>query len=239
MNEEELKATIGEAAFNAMSAEARASLITKFANAGKQAKDEGGKKTGKKAAASDDDGEEDDEEEDDGDSGDLHAKAKKARRAADERQNETRVLEDALRFNLGVQDFVKSNADLLPEATKEILEAAEKEKYDSATEKASALKKAFIDAFFEIQANVELLTTAQKRALDDYGKLTVNGKKARAHSIFENILEPTLETLRKVKKAEELGKARSGFASSNKVEDAYKARLISGAKKAFFGEKGA
>jgi hypothetical protein len=127
----------------------------------------------------------------------------------------------------------------MPNEIQEILTAAEKEKYDSATEKASAIKRAFIESFFAVQDNVDLLTTAQKATLDDYLKLTKNGKEAKAETVFENLFEPALETLKKVKKAEELGKARSGYASSSKVEDGYKARLMSGSKKTYLGEKGA
>ncbi len=232
MDEEELKVTIGEAAFNAMSAEARTALLGKFSKS-KDEDDEEEKPKGKKTAKARDD----DEEEDDEDEG-LRSKAIKARKASDDSKAQTKTLENALKFNLGVTDFVKNHADILPNEIQEILKVAEKETYDSATEKASALKKAFIESFFAVQSNVELLTTAQKVALDDFQKLTKNGKESKAEAIFENLLEPALETLKKVKKAEELGKARSGFASSNKVQDGYKARLISGSRKAYLGEKG-
>jgi hypothetical protein len=171
--------------------------------------------------------------------GGLRDKAAKEREDAEARKTETKRLEGALRFNMGLSDFVKTNADIIPAEMTEILKVSEKEKYDSAIEKASALKKAFVESFFAVQSNVDLLTSSQKAALDDWGKLTKNGKEAKAETIFENLFEPALETLKKVKKAEELGKAQSGFANSSKTEDGYKARLMASSKKTYLGEKGA
>lgn len=210
MNEDELKATIGEAAFNAMTPESRAALLGKFTP---PKKEEPPKKK-------------DDEEADDEDESDLRTKAAKGKQSAEEKALETRSIEGALKFNLGVQDFVKTNSDLLPSEIGEILKTAEKETYDSAIEKAGAMKSAFIQAFFSVQENVDALTASQKTQLDDFLKLTKTGKEAKAASIYENIFEPALETLRKVKKAVELGKARNGFATGNAVQDGYKQRLM-------------
>ncbi len=246
MNEEELKELVGEKAFDAMSADQRSALIAKYSKSKDDdeggGKGKGGKKDDKKSKSRADD-EEDDSDQDDEDDSDqddgLRGKAAKNRRDQEDRKTETKRLEGALKFNLSLGDFMKSNGDLMPSEIQEILKTAEKEKYDSAIEKASAIKRAFVESFFAVAENVELLTTAQKAALDDYSKLTKNGKEAKAEVIFENLFEPALETLKKVKKAEELGKARSGFASGSKVEDQYKARLQAGSRKTYLGEKGA
>lgn len=229
MNEEELKALIGETAFKAMNDDQKKAALAKFAAPKPEPEPKPEPKGGKK------DDEEDDEEDD------LRRKAAKGRQTNEEKIAETRSIEGALKFNLGVQDFVKSNADLLPSEIQDILKTAEKESYDSAIEKSSAIKSSFIQSFFEIEANREALTAAQKVQLDDFLKLTKTGKESKASAIYENIFEPALETLRKVKKAEELGKSRSGLASGNAVMDGYKNRLVSGAKKTHLGvnEKGA
>lgn len=222
MNEQELKATIGEAAFKAMSAEQVKATLDKFQ---KPAPKEEPKPEPK------DDKKEKHEET-------LRDKASKEKQTEDEKKAEMAGIEKALTFNLTAQDFVKQNADLLPNDIGEILKIADKEKYDTAMQKAKAVKTAFIQSFFSVQSNVELLTAHQKSALDDYLKLTKNGKEDKAVFIFENIFEPAFETLKKVKKAEELGKSRSGLAASSKVEDGYKARLMASSRKTHLNEKG-
>lgn len=181
-----------------------------------------------------DDSEGDDQnEEDDG----LRGKARKARDADNEAKDKERHLESALQFNMQVSNFVKENKDILPAEIEDILRASEKEKYDSAFERSNAVKSAFIQSFFSVQANVDLLTAAQKRSIDEYLKLTKNGREQKAEFVFENVFEPALELLKRIKKAEEVGRARSGFSSGTGIENKYKERLIAGSKKTYLGEK--
>ncbi len=228
MNEEELKALVGDKAFEAMTPEQRTAAIAKFSPPKEDPKDKGGKedpKGGKK--------------DDDGQGDDLREKVRKEKEAKESKDGEIKGIEKALAFNMGVESFVKTNVDILPAEIGDLLRAAEKEKYDTAAEKSGAIKSAFIQSFFAVQSNVDLLTPNQKAVLDDYLKLTKNGKEQKAAQVYENIFEPALETLKRVKKAEELGKARAGFASSSKAEDGYKARLMAGSRKAYLNEKGA
>lgn len=181
----------------------------------------------------------DDEEEDDSEDDDLRVKARKHREREEGRVADQRRLEGALKFNLGLTEFVKANVDLLPKEVQDIVRLSEKERYDSALDKASALKAAIIDAFFQVQSNLDSLTPGQKGTLDDYLKLSKNGRETKAESIFENIFEPALETMKKVKKAEELGKGKAGFGTSSKGEEDYKNRLMQTSRKTYLGEKGA
>lgn len=236
MNEEELKALVGDKAFEAMTAEQRTAAIGKYSTAGKAALEKAEKEKADKEKA---DKEKADKEKNKTQDDDLNDKVKKEKDAAAAKAGELKGIEKALQFNMSVEKIVKDNGDVLPSEMGDLLKAAEKEKYDSAGEKAAAIKTAFIKSFFAVQANVDLLTSAQKTALDDYLKLTKNGKEEKAAEIYENIFEPALETLKKVKKAEELGKARGGFATSSKVEDAYKQKLMAGSRKMYLNEKGA
>jgi hypothetical protein len=198
-------------------------------------KDKSKKKKSSKGKKKDDD-EEDDDEEDEGE--DLRDKARRQRDESTRRAAETKTLEKALKFNFSIGEFVKSNSDLLPSEIPEILKASERETYDSEVEKASAVKTGFIQSFFAVQSNLDLLTENQKKTWEDYCKLTKSGKEQKAAEIYENLFEPAFEILRRVKKAEDVGKARGGFGKSSKVEDSYKDRLIAGAKKTYLGEKG-
>ncbi len=237
MDENQFKAMVGEAAFNAMSAEQRTSAIKMYTDAkGANDKDKDKDKDkgkGKGKESEDDDSEEDDED----DSKDLRKTVAKGKQSDAEKKAELRRIEGTLKFNMGVEGFVKDNADILPAEIPEILKAAAKETYDSESDKAAAVRSAIVQSFFSVQDNVNLLTANQKTALDDYLKLTKNGKEQKADNVYENLFEPALETLRRVRKAEEVGKARTGIASGSKVEDAYKKRLMDNSKKNYLGDK--
>lgn len=153
------------------------------------------------------------------------------------RDTDTKALEAALMFNLTSSEFIKANESLLPKEVGDIFKAAEKENYSSATEKANATKAAIIQSFFSMQANVDMLTENQKVILSDYLKLTKGGKEEKARQIYENLFEPTLESLKRIKKAEELSRSRNGFKNSSQIDEQYKEKLMSGSRKHYLGEK--
>jgi hypothetical protein len=164
----------------------------------------------------------------------------RAKNESDEKEKaKLKGIESAMRFNLSIGDFVKANADVLPSDVEKVIKEAEKENYDSAVERARALKVPIIKAFFDVQANLELLTDTQKTQLGDYQKLTKAGREERADYIYENLLEPALGTMKKLKKAEEVGRARSGLAPGGKAEEDYRNRLVEGSRKFYLGDKGA
>jgi len=179
-------------------------------------------------------------DDDDGDDGDdLRNKAKNQNQKAEEGAKETKKIETALQFNLGVDDFVKKNVDLLPKEVADIVKVAHKETYDSAVAKASAIKTSVIQSYFSVESNLEALTKSQKHSLDDYLKLTKTGKEEKAAEIYANIFEPALETIRKIKKAEELGRSKAGFASDDDSDSAYRDKLIKGSRKTYLNERDA
>lgn len=183
--------------------------------------------------------EEENDDEDEDDDKDLSAKARKEREEKASKQTETKKLENALKFNLSVQQFVKDHKDILPGEIEGILKQADKETYDSAIEKANGLKSGMIKEFFAVQANLDMLTASHKSQIEDYLKLSQKGKEDKAEAVFENIFEPALETIKKVKKAEEIGKASGGYGTGSKSENAYKEKLMNISKKTHLGEKGA
>lgn len=180
----------------------------------------------------------DEDEGDDEDDKDLLDKVRNKKQKASNEKDDISKIESAVEFNHGVASFVKENSDLLPEEISDLIEEAQKEKYDKPTQKATALKLAIIKSYFEIQDNVDGLTKGQKKHLDDFEKLTKTGKEDRADYIFENIFEPAFEGRKKVKKAEELNRANSGFYKGNDAEEAYKKRMIQNSRQQFLGEKG-
>lgn len=169
-----------------------------------------------------------------GDDDDLRTKARKASEAADKSSGNARALEAAIRFNVDAPNFLKNNAALLPKDITDIFKAADAEKFETAIEKDAAIKAGIIQSFFSVQANLDLLTPGLKSSLEDYLKLTKNGKQEKAQAIYDSIFEPAFDTLRRVKKAEALNK---GFGTPGGSEDAYKNKLMGLSKKHYLGEK--
>lgn len=163
---------------------------------------------------------------------DLLKKAKDQKDADDRKISDAKALEAAIKFDLKAPEFIKTNASLLPKNAEDIFKAANKETYSSAIEKDAAIKSGLIQSFFEVQANLDLLTASQKNQLDEYLKLTKTGKQDKAQLVYDSIFEPTFEMLKRVKKAETLNK---GFGSG--TDDLYKNKLMNGSKKHYLGEK--
>ena len=169
---------------------------------------------------------------------DLREKAIKEKKDLEDKSASTKEIESALKFEISLESFVKDNVDVLPSEIGDIVRIASKESFDSAVQKAGVIKTSILQSFFAVQANVDLLTTNQKSRLDDYLKLTKNGKEQKAKDIFEDIFEPALRLKKEILKAEELGKSKAGLGSSSKEEDEYKNKLINVSRKAHLGEKG-
>jgi hypothetical protein len=164
----------------------------------------------------------------------LADKAKKEAQAKTKKESDNKALEAAIAFNLKSEDWLKQNASLLPKGVSEIFSAAEKENYDSPIEKDSAIKAGIIKSFFEVQANLDLLTPSLKSELEDYLKLSKNGKQEKAQEVYRIIFEPAFEYLRKQKKTEALKK---GFHEETDMETAYKERMMKLSRQHFLGEK--
>jgi hypothetical protein len=167
----------------------------------------------------------------------LNDKVRLERESTDKKTQESKLLESALTFNLTSTDFLKQNESVLPKDISDIFKAADREKYDSAIHKANATKAAIVQSFFSQQSNVDYLTDSQKNALADYQKLTKNGKEEKAKEIYENLFEPALSTLKRVKKAEELARANQGFGGNTDSDQAYKEKLQKMAEQKLFRGK--
>ena len=153
----------------------------------------------------------------------LEEKARLEREKKEKDSESSKKLEGALKFTLGSSDFMKNNAALLPKTIEGIFEQANKENYDSAIDKSTAIKVGIVSEFFAQQSNLDLLTESQKLMLEQFKNLSKTVKQERVDGVYDSIFEPTLEALRKIKRAESLQK---GLKESNGDEDAYKNRLI-------------
>ncbi len=177
--------------------------------------------------------EDDTDESDEDDTDDLVTKAKKTKENEAKDASKTKQLEAALKFQLGAAEWLKTNQALLPKDIGDIFKAAEKENYQDAIERDQAIKAGIIQSFFGVQANHDLLTPALKTQLDDYLKLTKNGKQDKALQIFDTVFEPAFEMLRQVTRAKALSK---GYGNPSDTEDAYKQKMIDLSRKHYLGE---
>lgn len=166
----------------------------------------------------------------------LEEKARLEREENEKKSAQTKVLESAIRFNLSSKDWVKNNATLLPVSVQGIFDQAEKENYGSDIHKSNAIRVGVVSEFFAVKDNLDLLTAHQKQTLEDFLKLTKTVKEERVQGVYDSIFEPTLESLRKVKKAEALQK---GLGTPSDAEDAYTKKLMAGSAKYHLGEKNA
>jgi len=170
-----------------------------------------------------------------GDGDDLETKARKEREAKEAAAGDSKKLEEALRFSLGAKDWLKANASLLPKDVEGIFTAAEKETYANALEKDAAIKSGLIQNFFKVQANLDLLTAGPKQDLEEWLKLTKNGKEEKAQQVYKAVFEPAFEMLKRIKKAEQLN--QGGHVNSSEVDAAYKDRLMKKSRQHYMGEK--
>lgn len=165
---------------------------------------------------------------------DLIEKARLEREEKEKKGSDSKALEGALRFSMGSKDWLKANAALLPKDIEGIFTAADKETYDNAVEKAGAIQSSIVQAFFQVQDNLDLLTPSQKSSIEDFLKLTKNGKQSKAPQIYDTIFEPTFEMLKRVKKAEQLNLSEK---SQTEGEKALADRMMKLSKKHYLGEK--
>lgn len=156
---------------------------------------------------------------------DLLERTRKAQEEAAKNSSNTKAIEAAIEFNFKAGDFLKQHSALLPEEVKTLFANADKETFNSPVEKASEIKSGIIQSFFKVQENHDLLTAGQKAALANYLSLTKTGKSEEAGKVYSTILEPTLEMAARLKKAEEVNRARNGYSDNN--DDAYKQKLMS------------
>jgi hypothetical protein len=167
------------------------------------------------------------------DDSDLRARAIAAAKANGDDADKIKRLENAIIFNMKSADFLKTNAALLPEDIGELFKQAEKEKFDDQAEKAASIKSGVIQSFFAVQANADLLTPGQKASLDEFLKLTKNGKQEKAQHIYEMIFEPAFERLKSERKA----RALNGGSNSSDADAAYRDRISQKSLKHYGMEK--
>ena len=164
----------------------------------------------------------------------LADKARQERENKEKSAKAEKSLESALTFIMGGTSFLKDNVGLIPKNIESIFAAAEKENYENKVQKANEIKVGVVQEFFAVQANHDLLTGPQKIELDEFLKLTKNGKQDRVENVYAMIFEPALETLRKVEKARQLNTGTKNQTDSEKM---LADKMMKASKAHYLGDK--
>lgn len=164
----------------------------------------------------------------------LDEKARLERESREKDAQNASALESAIGFNMKAREWASTNAALLPDSIQGIFVEAEKENYANAVEKANAVKSAIVSEFFAVQENLDLLTENQKAELANFSKLTKNEREQRVKSIYDSIFEPTIESLKRMRKAEQVSK---GHGNPSDAEAAYLKKMTELSKKKYMGDK--
>lgn len=160
---------------------------------------------------------------------DLEAKAKK--------EAETAKMQDAIKFNLGVGDFVAKNKDLLGRLAEGLVQEVNKKQFSDEVRKACALKKNLLEDFFMLQENVDAAPEELKPRIMAFKALADDEKEKQA-ARFWDTLTLTLGHKRLAAQVAAAKRARSGqFEETNDLVKQYNDRVF--AKRAhYLGEKG-
>lgn len=118
-------------------------------------------------------------------------------------KEETAEIEDAIKFNLSISEFVSKNKNILPDETENIIKTAEERNFKNSSEKANAIRKGIIEAFVKYKENVEKLPQSIQAEVARFNSFTEREKEAQSKR-FWSIVEVGTEYKILSRKAEQL-----------------------------------
>lgn len=118
-------------------------------------------------------------------------------------KEETAKIEDAIKFNLSISEFVSKNKNILPDETENIIKTAEERNFKNSSEKANAIRKGIIEAFVKYKENVEKLPQSIQAEVARFNSFTEREKEAQSKR-FWSIVEVGAEYKILSRKAEQL-----------------------------------
>lgn len=118
-------------------------------------------------------------------------------------KEETAEIEDAIKFNLSISEFVSKNKNILPDETENIIKTAEEKNFKNSSEKANAIRKGIIEAFIKYKENVEKLPQSIQAEVARFNSFTEREKEAQSKR-FWSIVEVGAEYKILSRKAEQL-----------------------------------
>ena len=143
-------------------------------------------------------------------------------------------VEQSIKFNLSVNDFVEKNKTMLPEESGKILTAISAKSFKDDNEKANVVRKTLLDSFLAQQENLDALTGSMKSRATQYKALAESDKEKKS-SEFWDLVEVGVALKAGVRKAEALNKINGVNAgdSTNVLES----KILAAAREKFNNKK--
>lgn len=153
----------------------------------------------------------------------LKNEAEKKAKEQNEAGEQQAQIEKAVGFNMNITKFAEDYKSVLPQSVKSIIETANKKTYASQTIKADEVRKAIIDAYVEIEKNVEALPDSVRAKVAHYKELAEDAKKAKSANFWE-IVEIGTAMAKEKNRANAVNMANGNNGGG---EDAFRARFFS------------
>lgn len=154
----------------------------------------------------------------------LLSEAKKNMEKQSNQEEDQANIEKALGFNMTISTFAEKYKDILPASIKSVIETANGKSYTSAIAKADEMRKAIIEAFLEVQANVDSLPDGMKAKANTFKALTEDAKRAKSGQYWE-LVEVGAELQNSKKRAEAVNRA-NGNGNGSGEESPFRARFL-------------
>lgn len=165
----------------------------------------------------------------------LKAAQDEARKNA-ERAEERARMANAIKFNLGIEQFVESKKDYLTKLSGEIVKTVSGKQFSDEEVKARALQAALLEDFFAQQENLDSAPAELKERILAFKSLTSDEKEKQASKYWDT-LTLTLGRKELVAKAEAAKRANAGrYEETNDLIKNYNAQVFAKASK-YTGEK--
>lgn len=143
-----------------------------------------------------------------------------------------KMVEDCIKFNISIDNFVEKYKKLLPENTAGMLKIIKDTPFSNEIEKSKNLKMKMLDNFFQYKDNVELVKTdSEMRKLNEYKALASQDRLNKSGEYWE-ILENALVVKALLEKAKQVGMSQNGVNTNDTVAH-YNERFFKANKNAF------
>lgn len=153
---------------------------------------------------------------------------KRAAKTAEELEKEKYL--EAFKWNSTIGDFLKANAEYLPENLADIINVLQAKTYSNDVEKAQELKRAVVEQYIKNQANLDILPDSLKAKAEKFAGFTTKEKLERAPDFYD-IVETGIHTAKNIKKAEAVEKG-DGTANGNDAIKEYENKMLEFSKAA-------
>lgn len=155
----------------------------------------------------------------------LLDEAKKNMEKQSNQQEDQSNIEKALGFNMTISTFAEKYKDILPASIKSVIDTANGKSYTSAIAKADEMRKAILEAYLEVQTNVDSLPDGMKAKANAFKALTEDAKREKSGQYWE-IVEVGAELQASKRRAEAVNRA-NGSGNGSGEDNAFRAKFLS------------